>query len=128
MASHKMACLEVGICDVQQFSTKFIWEQLISGKAFSCFNQKIAGAWVGGGTGFPTNETCEATSLARGFPCYVEERPVVYCTGKYYNDGYYVKVSLVVFKSELKRGFNTSFTIKGKGSWYWRPCKKFGMQ
>ena len=71
-------------------------ELLISGKTMACFNQKIAGAWVGGGGGFPTNETCEATSLARGYPCYVEERPVVYCTAKYYNDGYFKKVSLVL--------------------------------
>ena len=70
-------------------------ELLISGRTMACFNQKIAGAWVGGGGGFPTNETCEATSLARGYPCYVEERPVVYCTAKYYNDGYFKKVSLV---------------------------------
>ena len=90
-------------------------ELLISGKAFSCFNQKIAGAWVGGGTGFPTNETCEATSLARGFPCYVEERPVVYCTGKYYNDGYFVKVSIVAFNSKLKSGLTLFFYNQRQG-------------
>ena len=60
----------------------------------ACFNQKIAGAWVGEDK-IDTKKTCEATSLARGYPCYVEERPVVYCTAKYYNDGYFKKVSLV---------------------------------
>lgn len=66
----------------------------IIAKAFECFNQKLAGGWVMDFQtgGFPTNETCEYTSLKKGFPCFVEERPVVYCEAKYVNDAYYRKV------------------------------------
>ena len=98
---------------LNKITQSLLGELLISGKAFSCFNQKIAGAWVGGGTGFPTNETCEATSLARGFPCYVEERPVVYCTGKYYNDGYYVNVSIITVVSSESKVYPCTMYSKG---------------
>ena len=99
-------------------------ELLISARTMRCFNQKIAGAWVGGGGGFPTNETCEATSLARGYPCYVEERPVVFCTGKYYNDYLFQKVSLVALIIELKRHFTLLFQSKAIKAGTGDPAKK----
>ena len=66
---------------------------LLSGKALQCLSQKLAGGWVGGGPGAgPLDECTKEYRINQGWPCYTEERPIVYCSGRYWSDGYYVKV------------------------------------
>ena len=67
---------------------------IFSGKALPCLSQKLAGGWVGGGDAPGENEECtKEDRINKGWPCYTEERPIVYCSGKYWNDSYYKKVS-----------------------------------
>ena len=57
-------------------------------------SQKLAGGWVGGGPGAGENEECtKEDRINQGWPCFTEKRPVVYCSGKYWNDYLYEKVS-----------------------------------
>ena len=60
---------------------------IFSEKALKCFGQKLAGGW--GGNGPEEGEQGECTKedrINRGWPCYTDERPIVYCGGTYNND------------------------------------------
>ena len=57
-------------------------------------SQKLAGGWVGGGPGAGENDECtKEDRINQSWPCYPEKRPVVYCSGKYWDDYLYKKVS-----------------------------------
>ena len=54
----------------------------------------MAGAWTGGGPRAGENDECtKEDRINQGWPCYTEERPVVYCSGRYWNDYMYENVS-----------------------------------
>ena len=71
---------------------------IFSGKALRCLSQKLAGGWLGMGE---YGECTKEDRINNGWPCYTEERPIVYCSGRYWNDGYYERVgndkTLMVF-------------------------------
>jgi len=56
------------------------------GKAFRCLSQKIAGAWTGGVPSVMEDEDCDKVRNEGHWPCFREERPVVYCRGHYHGD------------------------------------------
>ena len=59
-----------------------------------CFSQKLAGGWTGGGPGLGKSGKCtKEDRINDDWPCYTEQRPVVYCSGKYWDDYKYKKVS-----------------------------------
>ena len=61
---------------------------------FRCFSQRLAGGWYGGGLGPGVDKDCKKEDrINTGWPCYTEERPTVSCSGKYWNDYLYKKVS-----------------------------------
>ena len=73
---------------------KLLYFLTFSGRVLRCFSQRLAGGWYGGGLGPGVDKDCKKEDrINTGWPCYTEERPTVSCSGKYWNDYLYEKVS-----------------------------------